>query len=106
MNASSAAPISPMSIDAIQEVKVQTANFSAEYGRSPIQVDVAVKSGTNQIHGTLFEFLRNDDLDAAVWSFTGPHTKNLLKRNQFGVAGGGPIKKDKLFYFRQLRWHA
>ena len=89
----------PVSVDAIQEVKVQTANFSAEYGRSPIQVDVAVKSGTNQIHGSLFEFIRNDDLDASVWSFTGPHTKNLLKRNQFGGAAGGPIKKDKLFYF-------
>lgn len=89
----------PVSVDSIQEVKVQTANFSAEYGRSPIQVDVAVKSGTNQIHGSLFEFLRNDDLDATVWSFTGPHTKNLLKRNQFGGTAGGPIKKDKLFYF-------
>ena len=89
----------PVSIDAIQEVKVQTANFSAEYGRSPIHVDVAVKSGTNQIHGALFEFLRNDDLDSANWSFNGPHTKNLLKRNQFGGAGGGPIKKDKLFFF-------
>ena len=89
----------PVSVDSIQEVKVQTANFSAEYGRSPIQVDVAVKSGTNQIHGSLFEFLRNDDLDATVWSFTGPHAKNLLKRNQFGGAAGGPIKKDKLFYF-------
>lgn len=89
----------PVSIDAIQEVKVQTANFSAEYGRSPIQVDVAVKSGTNQIHGTAFEFLRNDDLDAPVWTFNGPHTKNLLKRNQFGGTAGGPVKKDKLFYF-------
>jgi Carboxypeptidase regulatory-like domain/TonB-dependent Receptor Plug Domain len=88
----------PVSIDAIQEVKVQTSNFSAEYGRSPIQVDVAVKSGTNQIHGTAFEFLRNNDLDAPVWSYTGPHTTNLLKRNQFGGMFGGPIKKDKLFY--------
>ncbi len=88
----------PVSVDAIQEVKVQTANFSAEYGRSPIQVDVAVKSGTNQIHGTLFEFIRNEDLDSPVWTSNGPHTRNNLKRNQFGGMVGGPIRKDKLFY--------
>ena len=88
----------PVSVDAIQEVKVQTANFSAEYGRSPIQVDVAVKSGTNQIHGTAFEFIRNQDLDSPVWTFNGPHTRNQLKRNQFGGMVGGPIKHDKLFY--------
>ncbi len=88
----------PISVDAIQEVKVQTANFSAEYGRSPIQVDVAVKSGSNQMHGTAFEFIRNQDLDSPVWTFNGPHTRNQLKRNQFGGMLGGPIKKDKLFY--------
>ncbi|MCX6615011.1 MAG: TonB-dependent receptor [Acidobacteria bacterium] len=89
----------PVSVDAIQEVKLQTANFSAEYGRSAAQVDVVVKSGTNQIHGTVFEFIRNDKLDAPQWTFSGPHTRNLLKRNQFGGSVGGPAKKDKLFYF-------
>jgi hypothetical protein len=89
----------PISVDAIQEFKVQTANFSAEYGRSPVQVDVVTRSGTNQIHGTLFEFLRNDAVDAAQWALTGPHVKNLLKRNQFGGNIGGPIKKDRLFFF-------
>ena len=87
------------SMDAIKEFKVQTADFSAEYGRSPVQVDIVTKSGTNMIHGTLYEFLRNDALDAAQWEFTGPHVKNILKRNQFGGNIGGPIKKDKLFYF-------
>ncbi|HWB83839.1 MAG TPA: TonB-dependent receptor [Bryobacteraceae bacterium] len=89
----------PVSIDAIQEFKLQTANFSAEYGRGPAQVDIVVKSGTNQLHGTLFEFLRNDDLDAMQWAYTGPHSKRLLKRNQFGGSLGGPIKRDKLFWF-------
>ncbi len=88
-----------ISVDAVQEFKLQTSNFSAEYGRSPTQVDVVTKSGTNDIHGVLFEFLRNDDLDAAQWVYGGPAQKNDLKRNQFGGAIGGPIKKSKLFYF-------
>src|SRR5579863_8625682 len=61
----------PISIDAIQEFKIQTANFSAEYGRSPIQVDVVTKSGTNRFHGGLYEFVRNDTFDATQWTFTG-----------------------------------
>ena len=69
----------PVSIDAIQEFKLQTANFSAEYGRGPAQVDVVTKSGTNQIHGTLFEFLRTTSPDATQWAFTGPHGKRLLE---------------------------
>jgi hypothetical protein len=89
----------PISVDAVQEFKLQTSNFSAEYGGSSTQVDVVTKSGTNSIHGTLFEFLRNEDLDAAQWVFEGPAVKNDLKRNQFGGAVGGPILKDKLFYF-------
>ncbi len=88
-----------VSVDAIAEFKLQTANFSAEYGRSPAQVDVVSKGGTNEMHGSLFEFLRNDKFDASQWSFAGPHTPPLLKRNQFGGAIGGPIRKDKLFYF-------
>src|SRR5579862_664626 len=89
----------PISIDAIQEVKMQTNNFSAEYGRSTTQVDVVSKSGTNQFHGSLYEFLRNDALDATEWAFSGKHQTSLLKRNQFGGTFGGPIKKDKLFFF-------
>ncbi len=89
----------PISVDAIQEFKVQTTDFSAEYGRSMVQVDVVTKSGTNQIHGDLFYFVRNVAFDAAQWEYSGPHLKNDLKRNQFGGTIGGPIKKDKLFYF-------
>jgi hypothetical protein len=88
-----------ISVDAVQEFKLQTSNFSAEYGRSPTQVDVVTKSGTNSFHGVLFEFLRNDALDAAQWVYGGPNQKNDLKRNQFGGALGGPIKKNKLFFF-------
>jgi hypothetical protein len=89
----------PISVDAVQEFKLQTSNFSAEYGGSPTQVDVVTKSGTNEFHGTLFEFFRNDVLDAGQWVFDGPSVKNDLKRNQFGGAVGGPVKKDKLFFF-------
>jgi hypothetical protein len=89
----------PISVDAIQEFKVQTSNFSAEYGRSAAQVDIVTKSGTNQFHGSLFEFVRNDAFDAAQWEFSGPHLKNDLKRNQFGGTFGGPMIKDKLFFF-------
>src|SRR5581483_6188509 len=87
------------SVDAIQEFKLQTADFSAEYGRGPAQVDVVTKSGTNQFHGTLFEFIRNDDFNASQWALTGPHSVPLLKRNQFGGNFGGPIFKDRLFFF-------
>ncbi len=88
-----------VSVDAIEEFKFQTANFSAEYGQGPAQVDVVTKSGGNGLHGTLFHFLRNDKFDASQWAFSGPKTPPLLKRNQFGGSIGGPVKKDKLFYF-------
>jgi len=89
----------PVSIDAISEVKIQTANFSPEYGRGPSQVDVTIKSGSNKLHGSAFEFVRNNYFDASEWAFSGPHVTPLLKRNQFGGTVGGPIKKDKLFFF-------
>lgn len=91
--------------DALEEVRVETSNFSAQYGRmSGAVVSAVTKSGTNQFHGSAFEFIRNNDLDAYSWVPTGaqnPATKiNLpLRRNQFGVTVGGPIKKDKAFFF-------
>ncbi len=88
-----------ISVDAIEEFKFQTANFSAEFGQGPAQVDVVTKGGTNTFHGGLFEFLRNDKFDASQWSFSGPHAPPLLKRNQFGGNFGGPVKRDKLFFF-------
>ena len=90
--------------DAIQEFKVQTSNFSAEFGRAGgAVVNAAVKSGTNQFHGSAWEFLRNDLFDATSldqW-FTPAKQKKKgeLRRNQYGVAAGGPIIKNKLFYF-------
>ncbi|MEA2475791.1 MAG: hypothetical protein QOE06_3706, partial [Thermoleophilaceae bacterium] len=81
----------------IQEVKVQTSNASAEYGRtSGVAFNVVTKNGTNQIHGSGFETFRNDVLDArSVFSVQ----KTKLRYNDFGYTIGGPIKKDKLFFF-------
>lgn len=77
------------SIDAIQEFKVQTSNYSAEFGRgSGANVNVAIKSGTNAVSGSLFEFVRNDALDARN-PFA--NSKPSLRRNQFGFAVGGPM---------------
>ncbi len=91
--------------DALEEFRVETSNFAAQYGRMSGAVVTAVtKSGTNHFHGSAFEFIRNTDLNAYSWVPTGaqnPSTKlNLpLHRNQFGVTVGGPIKKDKAFFF-------
>jgi len=85
------------SIDDIQEFKVLTYNYSAEYGeRAGPTVLVTTKSGTNQWHGSLFEFFRNTSLDATRYFFTSKQKFNL---NQFGGSLGGPIKKDKTFFF-------
>ncbi len=88
-------------VDAIQEFKVQTADFSAELGRSAGAVlNATVKSGTNSIHGAVWEFFRNDKLDAADWFEDNEGLKKgELRQNQFGGAIGGPIIKNKLFYF-------
>jgi len=88
-------------VDAIQEFKVQTSGFSAEYGRSGAAVlNATIKSGTNEFHGAAWEFFRNDVLDAAdFFENAGGVPKGALRQNQFGVAAGGPIKKDKIFIF-------
>ncbi|HEX4747949.1 MAG TPA: carboxypeptidase-like regulatory domain-containing protein [Bryobacteraceae bacterium] len=87
--------------DALQEFKVQTALYDAETGRQGGAVIEAVtKSGTNQFHGTLFEFFRNDDLNAnSFFNNKTGQPRGVLKQNQFGGTIGGPIKKDKLFFF-------
>jgi hypothetical protein len=83
--------------DAVQEFRVITNGYSAEFGRFAAGViDVITKSGSNTYHGALFEFLRNDALDANTW---GAISKPPLRRNQFGGTVGGPIKHDKLFFF-------
>ena len=83
--------------DAVQEIRIQTHNFAAEYGRNPgSQVNVVSKTGTNEFHGALWEFVRNDAFNARnFFSARVP----ALKQNQFGGAAGAPILKDKLFIF-------
>jgi len=83
--------------DALQEFRVETSDFSAQYGHMSAAVITAVtKSGTNQFHGGLFEFNRNTDFNATNWNAT---TKAPYHRNQFGGVFGGPVKKDKAFFF-------
>lgn len=85
------------SIDAIAEFQVQTNSYSSVYGGAPgAHVDVITKSGTNALHGTLWEFNRNDALSARNYFST---TKDRLNRNQFGANLGGPIRKNKAFFF-------
>ncbi|MGH9941205.1 MAG: TonB-dependent receptor [Pyrinomonadaceae bacterium] len=90
--------ISP-SVELIQEFQVQTVNFSAEYGRNNGAVVVAIsRSGTNQFHGSLYDFIRNDALDAKNF-FDNPTDPTVLIQNQFGGSFGGPIRKDRTFFF-------
>ncbi|HLK66999.1 MAG TPA: TonB-dependent receptor [Bryobacteraceae bacterium] len=87
-----------LGIEAVREFNVQTSAYSAEYGKRPgAQVSVVTQSGTNSLHGSLFEFLRNSDLDAR--NFFDQGSAPPFRRNQFGAAVGGPIKKDRLFVF-------
>jgi hypothetical protein len=83
--------------DALQEFKVETSAVPAQFGyHSTAVVNAVTKSGTNEFHGDLFEFLRNGDLNARDFFAT---KRDTLKRNQFGGVIGGPIRKDKLFFF-------
>jgi len=87
-------------VDTIAEFNVETANFSAEHGRNALQVLAATKGGTNGFHGTLWEFHRNHKLDAFNTFAKRPGgSKPKLIRNQFGYSAGGPIIKDKTFFF-------
>ena len=84
-------------VDLIQEFRLSTNNFSAEFGRnSASAVNVVTKSGTNAVHGTAYEFLRNDALDAkSIFAAK----KDPLRFNQFGATGGGPVARNKTFFF-------
>ena len=89
------------SVDAVQEFKVKTSTFSAEFGHAAgAVVNATIKSGTNQFHGTVFEFLRNDDLDANNF-FTNAAglPRAPFHQNQFGGAVGGPIIHNRTFFF-------
>ncbi len=83
------------SIEAIQEFKIQQNDFAAEFGRSPAGINVSLKSGANDFHGSLFEFLRNNQLDAR--SFFSPRV-DPLRRNQFGAVVSGPAIRNRTFF--------
>jgi hypothetical protein len=94
------------SVDALQEFKVETSSYSAEYGHGAAQINVITKSGTNQLHGSLFEFLRNSDLDAKNFFDSKAVSIPPFKRNQFGGTVGGPVVlpkvvngRNRLFFF-------
>lgn len=87
------------SLDALQEFKVQSSNYTAEYGgNAGANVQVQLKSGSNRFHGTAFEFLRNHALDARGYFRPEPLEKDQLRRNQFGGVFSGPIQRDKTFF--------
>ncbi|HET9713607.1 MAG TPA: carboxypeptidase regulatory-like domain-containing protein, partial [Pyrinomonadaceae bacterium] len=90
-----------VSVDALQEFRIQTSSFAPEFGRTPGgQVSIVTRSGTNEFHGTLFEYFRNNVLDSKDWfvNFNGlPKPQERL--NDFGGVLGGPIRRDKTFFF-------
>src|SRR5262249_35995843 len=85
-----------LGVEAIAEFSVLTNTYSAQFGGNGAVVNAVSKSGTNELHGSAYEFLRNSALDARNFFDT---TKPAFKQNQFGGSLGGPIKKDKLFFF-------
>jgi hypothetical protein len=90
-------PAYNISLDAIQEFKVQTDTYSAEFGYSTNQINLSTKSGTNELHGSAFEFLRNDVLDARGYFNVAPSPVNPLRQNQFGYSLGAPVIIPKLY---------
>jgi len=100
------------SIDALQEFKVQTGVYPAEFGRGATQINMSTKPGSNDYHGTLFYFLRNDKLDAKNYAFTAARPpKDPFKWNQFGFTLGGPISipkildgKNRFFFMTNYEW--
>ena len=90
-----------VSVDAVQEFRIQTSSFAPEFGRtSGGQISILTRSGTNAFHGTLFEYFRNDVLDARDWFVNFNHlAKPAERQNDFGGTFGGPVFKDKTFFF-------
>ena len=93
-------------LDSVQEFRVVTNGMTAEYGRAAGGVvNVATKSGTNQFHGTAYEFNRISALASNTYNNAANDiTKPVFTRNQFGYSIGGPIKKNKLFFFNNTEW--
>ncbi len=93
------------SIDAIQEFRISTNAFSAEFGRATGGVvNATIKSGSNEIHGTAFEFIRNERLDAKNFFDRPDRSKPPFKRNQYGFSVGGPVIKNRTFFFGDYEW--
>ncbi|MBM3765164.1 MAG: carboxypeptidase regulatory-like domain-containing protein [Acidobacteria bacterium] len=100
------------SIDALQEFKVQTGVYPAEYGRAASQINVSTKPGGNNFHGTLFEFVRNDKFDAKNYAFTSARPpKDPFKWNRYGFTISGPVVipklfdgRNKLFFMTNYEW--
>jgi hypothetical protein len=90
-----------VSVEAMQEFRIQTSSFAPEFGRTPGgQISIVTRSGSNQFHGTAFEYFRNDLLDANDWFSNRDHLpKPEERQNDFGGVFGGPIIKDKTFFF-------
>src|SRR5258708_731699 len=92
-----------VSVDALQEFRIQTSTYAPEFGRTPGgQIAIVTRSGTNQFHGTAFDYLRNDALDANNWfntSVTPALPKAMERQNDFGGTVSGPIFKDRTFFF-------
>ena len=87
-------------VDAIREFEIATSTYDAAFGRNPgAQVNVVLKSGSNDLHGSLYEFHRNAALDARNFFAPGDEPAPKYIRNQFGFSLGGPIRKDKTFFF-------
>ena len=85
-------------IDSIKEFRIESNNAAAEYGRAAAQITVATRSGTNEVHGSAYEFFRNDALDARNF-FDSTGVIPPLRVNTFGGTFGGPIRRDRMFYF-------
>lgn len=102
------------SIDAIQEFKVQTGIYPAEFGHQSSQINVVTKSGGNAYHGSLFEFVRNDKFDAVPYAFTSVHpVKSPFKWNDYGFEVDGPVRipkvidgRNRLFFMANDEWRA
>jgi hypothetical protein len=86
-----------LSVDAIQEFKVLSETYSAQYGFAANQISIVSRSGTNELHGTAFEFLRNDAFDAKAFFAAPTQPKDKLRQNQFGYVLGGPVVIPKLY---------
>src|SRR6266853_4765748 len=90
-----------VSVDAMQEFRIQTSTFAPEFGRTPGgQISIVTRSGANQFHGTAFEYFRNSVLDARDWFVNFNHlVKPEERQNDFGGVLGGPIRKNRMFFF-------